>query len=149
MTKPDANEPLDDFPSIITLPLQWGDQDAFGHVNNTVYLRWFESSRIAYMDDVGLGAMMETDGIGPILASIGCDYRRQLTFPDTVHIGAKVTRIGRTSLDVCHEVRSDGEPGVIAEGRSTIVVFDYKKQRPVPVPDAIRAAIVAAEGREL
>ena len=147
MSEPTPPEQNSHFPSMITLPVQWGDQDAFGHVNNTVYLRWFESSRIAYMDAVGLGAMMETDGIGPILVSIGCEYRQQLSFPDTVHVGAKVTRIGRTSLDIEHEVRSESLGVIVAEGQSTVVVFDYKNQQPVPVPAVVRAAIAAVEGR--
>src|SRR4051794_8318236 len=79
---------LTGFPVVIRLPVQWGDQDAFGHVNNTVFLRWFESARIAYFGRMGLLEMMARDRVGPILASIACDYRRPVTHPDTVHVGA-------------------------------------------------------------
>ena len=58
------------FPIVITLPVQWGDQDVLGHVNNTVYLRWFESSRIADFERIGLSTAILTEKIGPILASI-------------------------------------------------------------------------------
>ncbi len=78
---------LAEFRVVITLPVQWGDQDAFGHVNNTVYFRWFESARIAYFARIGLSHALNADPIAPILASISCDYRRPITFPDTVQIG--------------------------------------------------------------
>ncbi|REK27924.1 MAG: acyl-CoA thioesterase [Planctomycetota bacterium] len=138
-------EDFDRFPSVITLPVQWGDQDAFGHVNNVVYFRWFESSRIDYMNARGLGDLMEREGIGPILASIGCDYLRQLNFPDTVTIGARVTRIGKSSLDIRHAVFSLADAAVVATGQSTLVTFDYRRQQSVPVPEGIRKAIAAAE----
>ncbi|MBC8876759.1 MAG: acyl-CoA thioesterase, partial [Planctomycetes bacterium] len=61
----DDSRVLADYPSVVTLPVQWGDQDAFGHVNNTVPLRWFETSRIAYLEQSGLGYMMSGAGLGP------------------------------------------------------------------------------------
>jgi acyl-CoA thioester hydrolase len=134
------------FPVFITLPVQWGDQDAFGHVNNTVYFRWFESARIAYADRIGLSDMMKTKNVGPILASITCDYRRQITYPETVIVGTKVTRIGRTSLTIEHELFTQSDRALAAEGKSTIVVFDYTANRPHPVPDSIRRAIETLEG---
>ena len=133
------------FPVFITLPVQWGDQDAFGHVNNTVYFRWFESARIAYLDRIGLSEMMTAAKVGPILASITCDYRRQITYPESVIVGAKVTRIGRTSLTIEHELLTQSNQALAAEGKSTIVVFDYTTNRPHPVPDPIRRAIEAVE----
>ena len=81
--KPDAPELLKDYPIILTLPILWGDQDAFGHVNNVVYFRWCESARVAYLNDTGLQDLMSQANLGPILASIKCDYLRQLNFPDT------------------------------------------------------------------
>ncbi|MBS0264739.1 MAG: acyl-CoA thioesterase [Planctomycetes bacterium] len=131
----------------ITLPIQWGDQDAFQHVNNTVYIRWFESARIAYGDRAGLELQVADRKIGPILAAISCNYRRQLTFPDTVHIGARVTRIGNSSLKMEHRVISEALGAVAAEGDSTLVAFDYTGQTPVPVPDIVRAAIAQIEGQ--
>jgi acyl-CoA thioester hydrolase len=140
---------LSDFPIIIALPVQWGDQDAFGHVNNTVYLRWFESARIAYFDRVGVSALMAAEGVGPILASITCQFRRPITYPATVAVGARVSRIGRTSLTMDHrlDLAPTQEPG--AEGTSTIVMLDYRTNRPTPVPEPLRRAIAALEGKPL
>ena len=140
------HESLNDFPLVIGIPVQWGDQDAFGHVNNTVYLRWCESVRIEYLRRIGLW-MIGEDGIGPILASISCDYRKPLTYPDTVHVGVRVERIGNTSFRMDHVVVSEAQNLVAAELRSTIVVVDYKRNKSVPVPASVRAAIEKIEGR--
>jgi len=135
------------FPVWITLPIQWGDQDAFGHVNNTVYLRWFESARIAYGSRIDLAESGEGRKIGPILAAIACNYRRQLKFPDTVHIGARITRIGRSSLTMEHRILSERLGAVAAEGDSTLVTFDYAAQKSVSLPAAVRTRIEQVEGR--
>jgi acyl-CoA thioester hydrolase len=135
------------FPIVITLPVQWGDQDALGHVNNTVYLRWFESSRIAYFERIGLSTAILTEKIGPILASISCDYRRQIQYPETVHIGTRINRIGRSSLAMEHEVVCDSSRALTAVGGAVIVIFDYQTQQSHPIPDRLRREIEALEGR--
>lgn len=137
------------FPVWITLPVQWGDQDAFGHVNNTVYIRWFESARIAYGLRVNLTEASAGERVGPILAAISCNYRRQLRFPDTVHIGARITRIGRSSLTMEHRILSEQLRAVVAEGDSTLVAFDYVSQKSVPLSDVMRAAIEQLEEKRL
>lgn len=144
---PEPDDSLNDFPIIVTLPVQWGDQDAFGHVNNTIFLRWCESSRIAYCGGVGLSAKMGPEQIGPILASITCHYRRQVTYPETVKIGARVARIGRSSVTLEHKIFAESSGLLVAEATATIVVFDYIQNRSHPVPDAIRRAIEVLEGK--
>jgi len=140
-------DPLAGFPVVLSLAVQWGDQDAFQHVNNTVYFRWCESARIAYIERIGLTDLMARERIGPILASITCNYRRPLTYPDTVRVGARITRLGRSSMTMEHRVTSDAADNVAADAESTLVVFDYARQAPHPIPDAVRAAIAALEGR--
>lgn len=150
MERPDHPEIaalLAEYPVVITVPVWWGDQDAFGHVNNTVYLRWFESARIAYCSQVGLSDLFTTDRIGPILAAIACNYRLPLFFPDTVFVGARVSRIGRSSLTIDHAVVTANGRALAADGTSTVVIFDYKGHHSCPVPDSIRRAIEALQGR--
>lgn len=147
MTADELKKLQEGFPVWITLPIQWGDQDAFQHVNNTVYLRWFESSRIAYGDLAGLDQRSGGHEVGPILASLSCNYRRQLTYPDTVHIGARVTRIGNSSLKMEHRIISESLGAIAADGDSTLVAFDYAAQKPVPVPDVVRASISKLENK--
>jgi acyl-CoA thioester hydrolase len=135
------------FPVVVTVPVQWGDLDAFGHVNNTVYFRWMESARIAYGQRIGLFELLTAEQIGPILASTACDYRRPVNFPDTIRVGIRCTRIGRTSLAHDHRIISQEQQAIVAEGTSTMVVFDYGANQPHPVPQPIRQAIEVLEGR--
>jgi acyl-CoA thioester hydrolase len=137
------HELLAKFPVVVRIPVQWGDQDAFGHVNNIIPHRWFESARIALFGRIGLLDLRKMLGVGPILAATACDYRRQITFPDTVQIGIRVARVGRTSIGFEHTVVSETQNAVVAEGTSTTVVFDYQARKPQPVPDEIRRAIEA------
>ncbi len=151
---------------VVRLPVQWGDQDSFGHVNNTVYFRWFESARIAFMHRLGLFSgegsdqphrdqphydqtrgnvpddkPMSTQKLGLILAAINCNFRRMVHFPDMVFVGAKISRFGRTSMVMDHAAYSQTQGIIIADGSSTVVMFDYAAQIPVPVPEEIRQAV--------
>ena len=90
MITPATPPELSSHPIVITLPVQWGDQDALGHVNNIIYFRWCESARIEYLRRLGVDAAGSGRAVGIILAAIGCDFRRPVTYPDTVHVGARV-----------------------------------------------------------
>jgi acyl-CoA thioester hydrolase len=140
---------LEGFPIVVTIPVLWGDQDLFGHVNNTVHFRWFESARVRYWDDTGIRQQMAQDSVGPILAFASCDYRRQLDYPDTVDVGARVTRLGRTSMTMQYQLFSRKLEAIAAEGDSVVVVFDYAQQKPVPISQALRDLIASIEGRTL
>jgi acyl-CoA thioester hydrolase len=147
---PVRGEMMDDllagYPVVILLPVQWGDMDAFEHVNNVVYFRWFESARIAYFGRIGLKKHLRGDQLGPILASSSCDYRRPIVFPDTVRVGVRATRIGRTSIAVEHRIVSEAQKALAAEGTATAVFYDYASGRPHPVPDDVRRAVEELEG---
>lgn len=141
-----GDDPLSGYSVVIAIPVQWGDQDAFAHVNNVVYFRWFESARIAYFRRIGLMSERDAQQLGPILASTSCDYRRSVVFPDTVRVGIRATRIGRSSIGLEHRIVSDEQKALVAEGTSTTVFYDYAAGRPHPVPDAVRNAIERLEG---
>ena len=142
-----CHEALIDFPVVVTIPLLWGDHDAFGHVNNMAYLRWSETARVEYLIRIGFWPPLPPAGIGPILASITCDYKRPLTYPDTAYIGARVTRIGNRSFQMQHRVVSKALDAVAAEVDSTIVALDYGLNKTVPVPERCRKAIEELESR--
>jgi acyl-CoA thioester hydrolase len=149
MSPPNPPAELVDYPLVIALPILWGDQDSFGHVNNTLPIRWFESARIAYIEQGGFQSLLDAEGLGPILAAISCNYRRQLHYPDTVHIGARVSRLGRTSMVMEHAIYSERLCQVAADGTSTVVLFDYAANKPRRIPDAFRAAVEKLEGKSL
>jgi acyl-CoA thioester hydrolase len=146
MDSVDRLDALAEFPARFTVPVQWGDQDAFGHINNVVYIRWFESARIAYLEQSGLDPLLLQHGLGPILANVSCNYRRQLLYPDTVTIGARITRLGRTSLTMRHAVLSHAQQAIVADGDSIVVTFNYKTQQSVEIPQDVREAIARFEG---
>jgi acyl-CoA thioester hydrolase len=138
---------LKEFPIVVELPIQWGDLDAFGHVNNLVYLRWFEAARAVYAMQVGVDVTPRQNGIGAILSAITCKYLRQLSFPGTIFAGVRVTRlsIGSVTLEM---MIVDGGTGVaVAAGGCDVVLYDFNAGKPVPVPDPIHAAVEALEGR--
>ncbi len=139
--------PLDGFPVTITLPVVWGEMDAFGHVNNIVYFRYFESARMAYFDEIGYGEHMERTGVGPILARTGCVFRAPLSYPDTIDVGARVSELGEDRFTMGYRVVSQKLGEVAAEGEGRIVNLDYRHQRKAPLPDPVRAAIEQLEGR--
>jgi acyl-CoA thioester hydrolase len=138
-------ESLAAYPVTLTLPVLWGDQDAFGHVNNLVYLRWCETARVEYLVRIGLWVPLPPAGVGPILASISCDYKRPLNYPDTITVGARVTRVGNRSFQMQHRVVSQALDAVAAEADSTIVVLDYARGQAVAVPGDCRKAIEELE----
>lgn len=140
---------LEGYRLIITLPVQWGDMDSFGHVNNTLYLRWAESARIEYFARARLWSPSEPLVTGPILAAISCNYRIPVEYPDTVSVGARVTRLGNSSFTMNHVIVSTGHDAVAAELESTLVFYDYRTARPARLPDEMRAAIAAIEGTAL
>jgi acyl-CoA thioester hydrolase len=143
----DVHPLLAGFPAVTTISILWGDQDAFGHVNNLAYLRWCETSRVEYLRRVALWVELPPSGIGPILASVKCDYKMQLNYPGTVLVGARVTRIGNSSIIMEHRVVGLDVEGVAAEVDSTLVWYDYKRQKAVPVPAQARQIIGELEGK--
>tara|TARA_B100000809_G_scaffold244312_1_gene270109 strand:- start:87 stop:542 length:456 start_codon:yes stop_codon:yes gene_type:complete len=148
MTEP-PTQASSDCPVLLTIPTQWGDQDAFGHVNNTQSIRWFETARMRYFDLDPIVELLQGTRVGPILVSIHCDYRRQLSHPDTLQVTARVRKIGRTSMVMEHQIFSQQQQLLISEGYSTVVLFDYARNEPLPVSEELRTIIEALEGRSL
>jgi acyl-CoA thioester hydrolase len=124
-------------------PIAWGDMDAFAHVNNTVFFRLFESARMEYLGRINFTGA--NAGIGPILASTSCVFRRPITYPDRVQVGARVTEVAHDRFTMQYViVKSDGR--MAAEGSGVIVSYDYKAQSKTPLPEDVREAIRAIDG---
>ncbi len=137
---------LADYPAIAVVPVQWGDQDAFGHVNNAVALRWFETSRIAFLEHGGLGHLMSGHGLGPVVVSITSNYRRQLVYPDTVRIGTRVSEMGRTRMTLVHAVYSDHLRAIAVDGQTVVVFVDFSTGRPTRLPAEVRERLGLSGG---
>lgn len=133
------------YPVVLAIPVAWGDMDAFQHVNNVTYFRYFESGRIAYIERLGVDEFLTTAIVRPILHSVNCRFRIPVTYPDTVHVGVRVTALGadRMVMDQCLVSERHGK--IAAQGDAITVSFDYRANTKAPVPAAIRAAILALE----
>lgn len=135
------------FPVVVTFPVQWGEMDALGHVNNARFFAWFESARIALFQRIGVMADGRRDvgrDLGPILATTSCDFIRPVQYPCTVSIGARVAAVGRTSVTMEYAAWLEGRPHEpCAKGASVAVLVDYATMQKVPVPAEVRARIDA------
>lgn len=131
---------------VLEASVAWGEMDAFQHVNNIVYFRYFESARIAYLEKIGYLEFMEKTGQGPILASTQCKFKIPLAYPDKVTICARTSKIetDRFVMDYC--VVSHKHKKVAAEGQGLIVSFDYKAAKKTPIPAEIRQRILDLQG---
>lgn len=131
---------------VVRLPVLWGDMDAFGHVNNTRFIRWFESARIAYFQRLGIKTAAAA-GLAPILAHVGCDYLAPVDFPNDVVVGARVTRIGTTSLTHEYVVAlSDRPDRPVAKGTSVTVQYDYEAGKKAPIAEDLKQRIRELDG---
>jgi histidinol-phosphatase len=138
---------LSGFPIAIEIPVIWGDEDSFAHVNNVTYLRWCEAVRAEYLHAIGFMPEGEPTGIGPIIASITCHYRKPLNYPDTVTVAARVVAIGNSSFRIEQRIVSRATGEIAAEAEAVLVALDYSAGKTVPVPAAVREAIARLERR--
>ncbi len=136
------------FPVTIEIPVAWGDMDAFGHVNNTAYLRWCESARIAYFDRCGVIKTMTERGVGPILAQATVKYVLPLKYPDVVKASASVRKVGNSSFTMEYRITSRANRDeTAATGEAVMVMVDYRGSGgKVPVDAELRQTISALEG---
>ena len=132
-----------DWPVVIQRHVKWGEMDAFGHVNNTVYFRWFEDVRIAHFEHLGVMERMESEGVGPILAATQARFRAPLTYPDEVRIGSAIRDLGEDRFTMVYGIYSLALERVACEGEGRIVYFDYRENAKCPVPASIREKIEA------
>jgi acyl-CoA thioester hydrolase len=134
------------WPIQVHIPIAWGEMDSFAHVNNTIYLRWFETARIAYFDAIRIMDGMQQERVGPILATTSIQFRIPLTYPDTVTAMASVHHIGRTSFAMAYQVTSAAHDNAIAaSGDGVIVMYNYDLGSKVPVNDTLRERISALQ----
>ena len=136
---------LADFSVVIEVDLGWNDMDAFEHVNNVVYFRYFENARVDYMTRIGWFALKVSDGIGPIVASTQARFRKPLAYPDRVWVGARVIAVGEDRVTFEHKLVSRKWDDVAAEGQAAVVCFDYRKGMKTPLTAALRERISEME----
>lgn len=135
------------YPVHIEIPVAWGEMDAFGHLNNAVYFRYFESARMAYFERMGILAADGGPGkVGPILASTACRFRAPLTYPDTVTVGASIPEVGSDRFTMRYLVHSQRLDRTAAIGEAVVVSYDYEQGTKASLPRGWSDAIATIEG---
>ncbi len=147
MSAPDHPAALAAYPFLHPVTVNWGEMDAFQHVNNTVYFRWFEAARIAH--GMACGLLGDGRGAGPILAGTSARYRRPVVFPDQLLVGVRIGRIAEDRFWQQYAIYSRTQDALCTEGEAEIVWFDYKQARKCPMPADLIARIEAIEGQPL
>ena len=123
---------MGDSKSVITkIPVLWGDMDGFGHVNNIIYLKWCETSRIELFRSIwnykigNMEEVLERGGVGPILANFNMDYKYPVKYPDEIKIETYLTHIGNSSMGIGHELFSLNDNKLVAKANSVVVMVNY------------------------
>jgi acyl-CoA thioester hydrolase len=123
------------------MPIRWGDMDAMGHVNNTVYFRFMEQARISWFNAL----VPERDAwqsTGIVIANASCNYKRAITYPGVVEIRLYVGAPGGSSVPTFYELRVDDDPIPYADGAAVVVFVDMKLQKPVRISDGMRQLLL-------
>ena len=126
------------------MPIRWGDMDAMGHVNNTVYFRFMEQARISWFDRL----VPEADAwrsTGIVIANALCNYKRPMTYPGTVEVRLSIGVPGGSSVATHYELRIDDDPLPYADGAAMVVFIDTVRQKAVRIPALIRERLERAE----
>jgi acyl-CoA thioester hydrolase len=120
------------------IAIRWGDMDAMGHVNNTVYFRYMEQARIGWFE-----ALVPRDEawqtIGIVIANASCNFKRPINYPGTVEVRLLVGPPGGSSVPTFYELLV--EKDLCADGAATIVFIDMQAQKPVRIPERIRSLL--------
>jgi acyl-CoA thioester hydrolase len=124
------------------LPIRWGDMDAMGHVNNTVYFRFMEQARIGWFDAL-VPEQEAWTSTGIVIANASCNFKRPLTYPGTVEVKVYIGTPGGSSVPTFYDVVLSEDQAVYADGEATVVFIDMKTQKPARIPAAIRERLAA------
>ena len=119
-------------PICTKIPVRWGDMDSFGHVNNTVFFRFFEIARIEYFKKIQI--LQQT--IGPILASTSCRFLAPIVFPDNIFATAHVYALHEFGFDMAYALYSERNQRIVAKGEGKVISYNYDQHNKASLPKA-------------
>ncbi len=124
----------------MSIPIRWGDMDPMGHVNNTLYFRYFEIMRIEWGRKHN--ALPNPAGEGIVVVNTCCTFHKQLEYPGDVLGRYYVGAVGRSSFDCWMTLSRADEPELVyASGGATTVWVDFPRQKSMPIPDWLHALL--------
>jgi acyl-CoA thioester hydrolase len=121
-------------------PTRWKDNDVYGHINNTVHYQFFDTAVSGWLMERGLVVPGRTGCIG-LVVETGCRYFAEMAYPDTVHAGLRVAKVGTSSVRFEIGLFRNDDDVAAAEGHFVHVYVDAATRRPMPMPDPMRAAL--------
>jgi len=119
---------------------RWNDNDHYGHVNNATYFEYLDTAVNGWLMQATGMDIRDLPAVG-IVASVSCEFYREVSFPDVLEISLGTRRVGRSSITYHLEVFRAGDDEVRAVGRFVHVYVDAVTRRPVPVPQVVRDAV--------
>lgn len=123
------------------IAIRWGDMDALGHVNNTVFFRYIEQARIEWLESVG--SAVKPVGQGPVVVNAHCSFLKQLKYPGEIEVTSLPGPPGRASFELMHQIRRvDDLRTLCAEGGAKVVWVDFALEKAVPLPGWLREKLV-------
>jgi len=129
-----------DFRHFQMITTRWMDNDVYAHVNNVVYYSYFDTVVNQYLMEQGVLDILASPVVG-LVVETQCNYFRPISFPDTVHAGLKVERIGGSSVRYGIGLFRNDETTAAAQGHFVHVYVERETNRPTPLPEALRAAL--------
>ena len=123
-----------------SMTTRWADNDAYGHVNNTVYYEWFDTAVNAWMVEQNMLDIADGDPIA-LVVETGCSFFESLAFPEPVEVGLAVARLGTSSIRYRIGVFAQRAESAAAAGEFVHVVVDRETRRPVQIPADWRAKL--------
>ena len=118
------------------IPIRWGDMDAMGHVNNTIYFRYMEQVRVSWYERM-FGELSGSRDEGMVIVNASCNFLKSLTYPGTVEVRMLFGAITRSSVMSYYEMRTGDT--LVADGSAKIVWVDLRRGKAKPLPDSIVA----------
>ncbi len=132
------------FNTQLSLRLDWSEMDIFGHINNVMFMKFIQASRVNYWETIGMSQHYKQTGIGPMLVSTSCQFKKPLHYPGNIVLQARVVAVGNTSFTLNHQILNEkGE--LCATGEDVVVLFDFNKNEKVIIPDNFREEIKKVE----
>lgn len=129
-----------DYRYFLPITTRWMDNDLYGHVNNVTYYSYFDTVANTFLIEQGGLDIHRGDSIGFVVSS-HCDYHSAIAYPDKIEGGLRVNRLGNSSVEYGIGIFRQGEPQPSASGTFTHVFVDRSNQRPISIPEALRAAL--------
>ena len=136
--------PLSAFPHVLALPTRWMDNDSYGHVNNVNYYSFFDTAVNRFLIDRGVLDIHQDDIVGFVVET-SCSYFSSISFPDLIHVGVRVAKLGNSSVRYELALFRNDEALPSAAGHFVHVYVDRRSNKSVPIPQQVREVLASLQ----